>query len=409
MSKNQITAEEILTAAQINGVREAAVTHGINVNSFEWFIEGFQSKNDNGTNATVTLGELLELQAYRDEEGQTPLNGSAIKKMFVIGSGNTPLLAGSYSKAGKLTRTEYNQLYEPIVIGEVETTGLRGIVSGGHRTKTLQILIEILLADDLDAARLYIDETVVKVVIRKYADRDEFAKAMLAANGSRTADMVEKKAVALIAKFGVNVANVDELKEAILANKVKVKDWAFKVATENRTLVNRHDNNSPLKELTQKDLFGAVYDALLEEPFDLKLADENGVETDKVVGEYRFIKDLMLSNRHKYSLTEDTMKIWADYDATGEKWVFNDSKKHWEWVIPSHLFEILAIAGEQAELFLKTDETTDIARNARELGRKIAVWVIDAILAKESLAQYALPPKPPTASKKASVARRTTK
>ena len=103
MSKNQITAVELLTPAQINGVREAAVAHGVSVSNFDWFVNGFQSLNDNGTNAVVTLGELLELQAFRDAEGQTPLNPAAIKKMFVIGSGNTPLLAGSFSKAGKLT------------------------------------------------------------------------------------------------------------------------------------------------------------------------------------------------------------------------------------------------------------------------------------------------------------------
>lgn len=399
-----------LSEAQVSGIRAAAVEHGINVNNFDWFIEGFQSSFKDGTNKTYTLGQLLELQAQRIDEGQTPLNTTIVKKMLVMAKGNTPLLAGSVNKKGDLTRSEVNPLFEPIVIGSVKDTDIKKLVSGGHRTAAIATLVEILIGTDSDALPLYLDETYVHVIEREYATFEMIAKAILSANVSRTPTMSEKDTVFALTRYGINVNDVTELREQVTAGKLSVKDWAYKLALgESREFINKA-TGKPLAELTSKKLIGKVYQLLIEADFDVMKGDASGESTGEHVGNYKLVKDLILSNRYKYALDDEAFAVWSSYDEIGDKWQFSESKKHWEWVIPSKMMEIFDIVGEETVGVLATTDISDIARQESVIAEAIAERVLDRIDANEELSSYSLPPKPPvkSAAKKAK-ARRATK
>lgn len=397
-----------LSEAQVSGIRAAAVEHGINVNNFDWFIDGFQSSFKDGTNKTYTLGELLELQAQRIDEGQTPLNTTIVKKMLVMAKGNTPLLAGSVNKKGDLTRSEVNPLFEPIVVGTVRDTDIKKLVSGGHRTAAIATLVEILIGTDSDALPLYLDETYVHVIEREYATTEQLAKAILAANGSRTPTMKEKDDVFALTRYGINVNNYDELREQVTAGKLSVRDWGWKMAEEGRAFINKA-TDKPLADLTKKKLIGKVYQLLIDESYDVLVGNANGEATTESAGSYKLVKDLILSNRYKYSLNDDLYEIWSAYDEDGDKWQFSATKKHWEWVIPSHMTLIFSIIGEETVGVLSTTTISEIARQDAIIAEEIVNRVLDRIDANKELSAYALPPKPPVKSAKKAQARRTSK
>ncbi|QKE60811.1 hypothetical protein [Arthronema virus TR020] len=397
-----------LTENQIAGIRLAAVENGISVSNFDWFIDGFQSSFSDGTNAVYVLGELLELQAQRLDEGQTPLNPGGIKKLLVMAKGNTPLLAGSLNKKGELSRSELNPLFEPLVVGTVRDTDIKKLVSGGHRSATIATLTEIIVGSDSDALPLYLDETKVRVIEREYATTEQLAKAILAANGSRTPTMKEKEDVFALTRYGINVNNYDELREQVTAGKLSVKDWGWKMAEEGRAFINKA-TDKPLADLTKKKLIGKVYQLLIDESYDVLVGNANGEATTESAGSYKLVKDLILSNRYKYSLNDDLYEIWSAYDEDGDKWQFSDTKKHWEWVIPSHMTTIFSIIGEETVGVLATTTISEIARQDAIIAEEIANRVLDRIDANKELSAHALPPKPPVKSAKKVQARRTSK
>lgn len=390
-----INISEVLTEAQIEGVRAAATEFGIAVNNFDWFIDGFQSTIQNdGTNEVITLGELAELQQIRLDEGQTTINPQSVKKLLTKGAHQYPLLAGSKTKTG--FSVQHFPLFDPVVIGSVLNSDERTVVSGGHRTETFQALVSILTEGD--ATAMYMQETNIRVVHRVYPDRASMAIAVLMANGSRTPKATEKNAVATIAKYGINVNDVEELRAKIEAREIKPQDWIHRIAADERTFINRATGEQ-LKEETLKKIFSRVYTLLSKEQFSLKQADEQGNETDNEVGTYTLIKDLLIGGVHSYRFTDEQFALWQDYDVNANIWRFNDTTKQYDWVIPMQMTAIVNIMAEELTGILATTSHTNIAYNSGEIAEEVANRVVDRVMMNEALSQYALPPKPQVKTK----------
>lgn len=386
-----------LTDSQVPAINAYAAEQGIALDSYDWFIEAHQSQiEDDGTNAVFTLGELLELQEMRLTEGQTTINPSKVKSFFVKSANTFPVIAATVSKSGNLSGV-INPLYEPIVVGSVIDSDLATIVSGGHRTSGILTYVDILSNGDTELFEMYKQETNVRVIHRKYRTREELAKAMLAANGSRTPVQTEKDVVKAIAKYGVNVHSIDDLREAIEEGKMRLQDWMYKLGSEGREFIHP-TTGEQLKDLTLKQLFSKTYNKLIAKEFKIHVADANGEETPEVATTYKFIKDLFLSNKYSFRLTDEQFAIWQDY---GDSWRFNDKTKQYDWVIPSKLYEMIGLMADELVSVLSTTDISNVAREVDTLAEYVANGVTAKVMDSEEYMMLAVPPKPPTAAKKA--------
>lgn len=386
-----------LTDSQINAINAYATEQGIALESFDWFIEAHQSQIEgDGTNSVFTLGELLELQEMRLTEGQTIINPSKVKLFFVKSANTFPVIAATFRKSGKVSG-EINPLYEPIVVGSVIDSDLATIVSGGHRTSGILTYVDILSNGDTELFEMYKQQTNVRVIHRKYRTREELAKAMLAANGSRTPVQTEKDVVKAIAKYGVNVHSIDDLREAIEEGKMRLQDWMYKLGSEGRAFIHP-TTGEHLKDLTLKQLFSKAYNKLIAKEFKIYVADANGEETAEVATTYKFMKDLFLSNKYSFRLTDEQFAIWADY---GDSWRFNDKTKQYDWVIPSKLYEMIGLMADELVSVLSTTDISNVAREVDTLAEYVANGVTATVMDSDEYMALAVPPKPPTAAKKA--------
>lgn len=381
-----------LNDAQIEGVQVAAKELNIGLDSFDWYIQGFQSAIKGTEKTIITLGELLELQSIRIEEGQTVINDKKVASFFIKNANNLPWIAASKNKKG--WTVDSNPLFVDIVVAQAGD--FKTLLSGGHRAEGIATLVKILADDDPEVTQLYLQETNVEVVLKEFPSRQLLAKAMLAENGSRNPVKVEKEQVKIIASLGINPNNVSELREAVESNRVRIQDWFFKFvdeALESRLL--NPATGEPLKDLTRKELFASVYTRLSTEAFDIMVADDNGNETTVPAASYRFIRDLMLSNKHDYKLTDEQFALWSEY---GDTWQFDDKTKKYNWVIPSFLSDVIRHVATATQTVFSETTVTNIAYEATKLAEYIANETIDLVMADETLSAYALPPKPAKAS-----------